>query len=489
MKSQKKNSLFKLILHYLRRYYPTIIIVAFFTVSFLILSIVKHINFLSGYDLSIIDQAIWKYSQFKNPVNTTHVYYDAAIYTDHLEIILILLSPLYWIFKSAITLIVLQVISIAASGVAIYLIAKQARLKKFVANALLINYFSFYGIQFAIWSDVHSLVLSLGFLSWFVYFLRAGKPKLTILFLILAVMCKEDIALLTLLLSCVIFIKTKSRTALSSIGISLIYLLFVFLIYFPLIMGGYKYAHPDGIFHDPNVLYLINTPDKQSVIFYSLGSFGFLPLLAPLYLIPFVGDLAHYFILGNSVVTSSQNIFGHYRSTIPLLLVIPTIIVISKMKKYNNKAIGIYLLTCTLLIQYFLHLPLSYLSKSWFWSGSPERQSINAMIQSIPQYFSLATQSNLTPHLTHRDDIYTLFPVQREFSDNSPCGEKLCKWFSVGGNPSYLLVDMGSTWNPLHLLTTREEFNESLSNIEKNGNIKLIKSVGTTRFYRIIKKI
>ena len=472
-----------------KKNYITIAILFFFFAGYLILSINKHLNFLSGYDLSIIDQAIWKYSHFKNPVTTTHVYYDAAIYTDHLELIFVLIAPLYRLFDSAITLIVLQVISVIGSGAAVFLIAGKFGLKKFVANSVLFSYLIFFGIQFAIWSDVHSLVFAIGFMAWFYYFLISKKLKLMLLFLTMSLLCKEDIALLTLLISMSQFIYTKSRTSILAMVISLLYLLVVFTVYFPILMGGYKYANPQGIFSDTNPMYMVNTVDKRNALLYSLGSFGFLPVFAPFFLIPFLGDLAHYIVLGNAIVTSAHGIFAHYRSSVSLLLIIPTIIAISKVKKNNNKFAGLYLIACALFFQYYLHLPLSYLAKSWFWKGSPEKISINTVINELPKNASIVTHNNIASHIAHRENIYTLFPYLKDFKKNSPCGAHTCKWFRVGGNPELLLIDTGTSWNILHYLSQREEFLEAISNLKKNGNITLIKKIGTTELYKITKKI
>lgn len=488
MKSQKKTKISHL-KHFLLKNYIPLSICLFFASAYLTLSISKHQNFMSGYDLSIIDQAIWKYSQFKDPVTTTHVYFDAPIYTDHLELIFILIAPLYWVFDSAITLIVLQVLAVIASGVGVFLLAKEYRLKPFVANILLINYFAFFGIQFAIWSDVHSLVFAVGFLAWFLLFLKRGNVKLTILFLVFSIICKEDIALLTLLLSLSFFILYKSKLALYTMVLSALYLGFVFLIYFPFIIGLYKYAPEGGIFSDPNPLYLINSVEKQKTILFSLANFGLLPLFSPTSLLAYVGDLGHYFILGNTKVESAQGLFGHYRSTLSLLLVWPTIIVISRLKKFNNLGVGIYLLICTLFFQYYLHLPLSYLSKSWFWKPTPEKESINYMIKRLPKNASVVTTNNIASHVTHRDEVYTLFPYFRDFEKDSPCGSKTCRWFRVGGNPQYLMVDVGDSWNILHYLAHRDEFFEAIKNLEINGNIKLIEQRQTTKLYKVVKKI
>ncbi len=460
-----------------------------FFLAYMTLAVGKHLSFQSGYDLSIIDQAVWKYAHFKNPITTTHVYYDTPIYIDHLEIILIIISPLYYIFDSAITLIVLQVVSVIASGIAVFLLARKYKIARTLAHALLVSYYAFFGIQFAIWADVHTLVFAVGFMSYFLYFLETKRNKLALLFLVLAIICKEDIALLTLLISSIFIIKEKQRTAIIAACVSLFYLLILFFIYFPTVLPeGYRFGNSSGLLSDVNPIYLIDSAEKQKTILYSLGWFGFIPLLYPIGVIPFIGDLAHYFVLGKGVIRT-EDIFLHYRSTVGLLLIWPTIIAISKVKFLNNWKTALYLLLCAAFLQYYLHLPLSYLSKKWFWQERVEIANINHLLKKIPENASVATHNNIAVHLTHRDEIYGLFPMQRDFKSNSPCGTTSCGWFRVGGDPKFLFYDKGSNFNALHYLTGREEFFETISNLEKNGNIQLIEHKDTSYLYRIIKKI
>jgi uncharacterized membrane protein len=454
------------------------------------LSVIKHNHYLSGYDLSIIDQGIWKYSQFKIPISTTHAYYDKPIFYDHLELIFLLIAPIFWIINSVKVLLFLQAFSVALSAVAIYLIARKRKINIFTSFCILFSYLTFYGFQNAIWADVHSLIFGVVFLSFYIYFIEIKKFKLSLLFFFLAIFSKEDIALLTFAISFVYFISSRDKKMLWFMGISAAYLFSIFYIFFPhFVPGGYPYASSKGLLSDINPVYLFDTKDKREVIMYSLDWFGLLPLLSPLYLLPFLLDLSHYFIIGRVLVTSADGLFMHYRSSVGLLLILPTIIAISKYKKLNNIYIGIYLLFLALFFQYHLHLPLSYLSKKWFWQTPPEVNNINAVIKKLPENALVAAQSNITPHITHRDFVYTLFPNQKDFMKNSPCGKQTCRWFRIGGNPQYLIVDTGPTWDIRHFLGNREDFISGILNLEKNGNISLIYKQNTTSLYKINKKI
>lgn len=459
-----------------------------FLVAYLTLSLVKHQHYLTGYDLGVEDQAVWDYSQFKNPISTSHAYTFTPVYFDHVEIIYALISPFYWIWNDVRMLIILYVFAIVISAVPVYLLAKEKKLPEHLSLILLITYLAFYGIQNAIWFDVHSIGFGVCFLAWFLYFLYKGNMKYSIIFFILAIFSKEDMALLTCLISLVFYFLERKKYALSFTAASLLYLGIIFGVYFPhFVPGGYRFQNHHGLLADTNPLYLINTPDKRSVILYALSSFGFLPLLSPIALLPFLGDLAHFFIIGNSSVTSAQGLFGHYRITLSLLLIWPTILTLAKYKKINSILFSLYLCFWIMFVQYALHLPLSYLAKSWFWHTPPGALSIERMKKIIPPNASLVTQNNITPHFSHRDNIFTLWPDKRMFSANSPCGQQTCNWFRWAGKPTLLLIDTSQDWDIRHFLANREDYLKGIQNLEKTGVIKRLKQDNTTTLYKIMK--
>ena len=234
-----------------------------------------------------------------------------------------------------------------------------------------------------------------------------------------------------------------------------------------------------------NPLSLIDTPEKRQVIWYSLLSFGFLPLLSPLVLLPALADLATYFIVA-SELSGAQGLFGHYRITLTPFLVWACILTIQRFRKLNNKYIALYIVGFTLLVQFVLHLPLSYLTKQWFWTPSPAVKTINEMITTyLLPTASVVSQNNITPHISERDEIYTLYPEKKKFSTHSPCGATVCDWFRWYASPQFLIVDTSSDWDARHLLIDRPQFLAGLKNLERAGMITVYKQIGTTILYTV----
>lgn len=456
-----------------------------------ILGIIRHNHFLSGYDLAVIDQAIWKYSIFTAPISTNHAYAFTSILTDHVELIFLLLAPFYWIINDVRMLIVLQALVISFSGLAVFLFSREKKLKKIISYALLVSYLMFYGVQNAVWSDVHSLVFGVSFLAWFWYFLEVKRYRYAWIFFFLAIFSKEDIALLTLLMSGVYFIKDRNKHILGFLLVSIVYLISIFFIYFPFFVpGGYRFQSRNGLLSHLDVQNFYNTDSRRNVLLYSSLWYGLLPFLSPLFLLPAVGDLAHYFVLGNAVVTSAQSIFMHYRVSLALLLVWPTIMTITKFKKgkLNNKYMALYLLLWAFILQYHLHLPLSYFTKTWFLTRPNSVLSIEEGLASIPPDASIVTQVNILPHASHRKLEFLMWPMTKDFKKNSPCGKKSCQWFRWPGDPEYIIVNTSEDWDERYWLTTRATFKEGLANLEKEGVIKKYKQIDETTIYKVIKR-
>jgi uncharacterized membrane protein len=458
-------------------------------VAYATLSLVRHAHYGSfGFDLGIADQVIWEYSTFHAPITTIdHVPFISELFV-HLEFIYILVAPFYWLYNSVATLIVLQAFMVSFSGIPIYLLARKYKLSTSLCFAILISYLSFYGVQNALWFDAHSAAFGTSFLAWFIYFLDKKQLKFSLLFFFLTILCKENYAAMTLVISIVYYYLHRDKKNLIFIGLSLLYLLLVFGFYYPhIVPGGYRFQSKDGLLSDDaSIMDLANTDEKRQVLFYTFAWTGFLSFLQPIVLLPLIGNLITYFILGRDVSTA-QGLFLQYRIELDPLLFWATIYGISKYKALNKKWLAIYLFICVMLLQYALHLPLSYLTKRWFWEQPKSVQDINTVISYIPPQASIVSQNNIIPHISHRYAIFTLWPSTKTFTTNSPCNASSCQWFTWSGKPQYLITDTAKDWDIRHFLADREKYIEGLKNLEKAGYIRKYKQQGDAILYTVIK--
>jgi uncharacterized membrane protein len=400
-----------------------ILILGLFFVGYLLLSIVRHAHGGSfGFDLGIADQTVWAYSNFYPPITTIdHIPFISELFV-HLEFIYIFLAPFYWIYSSVYTLLFLQVCAVILSAIPIVLLCRFHRLSQTILLILLVSYLMFYGLQQAVWFDVHSTVFGMCALSWFIYWLETKKMRLAIIAFILANISKENYAAMTGLVSMIYVIRYRDvRYAWFTLA-SFCYAIFVFGVYFPYIVpGGYRFASESGLFSGMTFVDLWNTPEKRQVWFVTLGWTGFLSLFSPIMLLPLVGNLASYFILGREV-TTAQGLFLQYRSELAPLLFLATLYGLLKIPRSWRTIATIWVLICTLYFQYSLHLPLSYLSKGYFWETPHTMQSVRRVIAKIKPEDSIVAQNNLVPHLSQRKEIFSLWHEKKDFLQDSPCG-------------------------------------------------------------------
>ncbi len=470
---------------------PYILCLIFF-IAYSVLSVVRHNHYQSfGYDLGINDQIVWRYSTFQLPIATMSPLPDKVKLAEHVELIYALLAPFYWIWSARKMLLIVEAGVVCLAGIAVYLLAKKKGVNETGALGTLVAYLGFYGIQNVIWFDAHSASFAAAFLLWFIYFIEIKKKWLSVLFFFLAITAKENIGLLTCLTAFVLLIRSRDQRKLLLFFIcaSILYVGFIFLVFFPhIIKSEYIYANDSGILSNLNPVSMIDTIEKREAIWYSLLSFGFLPLLSPLSLLPFFADLATYFVVASDL-PGAQGLFGQYRVTLVPFLVWASILAIVKYRMLNKWYVGVYLILTTILVQYVLHLPLSYLSKEWFWQEPKSVVTIeNIRSKYLPGSASVVAQNNIVPHISHRDKIYSLYPEKKEFINNSPCGEKTCDWFRWYDSPTYLFVDTATDWDARHLLTDRQPFINGLINLEKEGIVEKYKVEGTTILYKVRKK-
>ena len=109
-----------------------------------------------------------------------------------------------------------------------------------------------------------------------------------------------------------------------------------------------------------------------------------------------------------------------------------------------------------------------------------------ALLTLVPTDVAVATAQNLIPHLSHRKEIYLVFPRLHDY-DDTRCGQRRCWWLDFNNRADYLVVDLRPDQWLTQILETNEHYQEAVRNMEKSGRITLMKSIGLVRLYQVNK--
>lgn len=454
------------------------------SVIYSILSLVRHMHFQSGaFDLGIYDQAVWQYAHFLYPFNTVKM---QMILGDHLTLSLALLAPLYWVWNDVRILLVFQAVWISFSSVAIYLYVVKRKFSNIEALILSFLYLFFYGIQFGIFFDFHPVIIGVGLMAWILYFWESEKWKWFAVAVGLLLLTQENMGFALFALSIIWFFQGKKRKLafiLGIVGVAASVIAFKIIPLFSSI--GLEYiprlpSTPGGF-----VTQFFDAPEKRQVWLYSLGWYSFLPIFSPGAMIAYLSDIAQYFLTGPDYARMWSP-FMHHRAILSVYLLVGSVDALVFLKKRHIRTFWVVLgmLLIALFFNFHFHFAVDKLVKKEFWQNESWMNDNYAIIKQIPPSVSLAAQQSLVPHLSHRKEIYLLYPHKDNFSKNSPCGETSCWWLDFAGKPKYLFVDTHDNEWATMTLESIDNFKSAVTNMEKAGVIKLVKKQGEARLYR-----
>lgn len=455
-----------------------IVFLAVLSVLYSTLSILRHNHFESGgFDLGLYDQAVWQFAHFLEPYNTVK---ERIIFGDHLVLTLPIFGFLFYLWDNVRILLIAQAFSISLSAIPMYLIAKK-RLSSIPALCIAILYSLFYGIQFGVYFDFHPIVaIGVPLLAWLAYFWEFGKTRLFWFTLVFTLLTQENMGVGVAGLSAIFFFRKTFRTQAILVGIIGILYSFAAIkisaLFSPI---GYQY-----IPQLETIAHFFDNEEKQAVWLYSYSWFSFLPLFSPGSLIAVVMDLSQYFITGNAF-HQMWTPFKHHRAILDVFLTLGAIDVLVHMRR--NVLVCVFLLFMAGFCQYQFHFALNKLTKSAYWKEEAWMQDNRKLIALVPAEASVATQQNFVPHLSHRKEIYLVWPRLHDIEE-APCGQSLCWWLDFGGNPEYLLVDTRPNQWLTQTLESNENWAQAINNMEKTGKIVLENRVGDARLYRITYK-
>ncbi len=281
---------------------------AIFVVFWGIIAIFKYLNGgYNGLDLAIYNNTFW---------NTAHGHLFASSINipsylgDHAEWYILPLSLIYAIFPHPLTLIILQILALAAAAIPIYLIAKHLLSnKKYAIIFPLIWLLNFTVCYNTLW-EFHMLTFSLVFVFFAAYYFIQKKFWQFLLFLFLGFLVREDVAFISISFALVYLadrgawakgnrIQMLKWTVLPLALGALVFFADIKIITAMNANGIYKYASHyfagfgqtagqvvlNAILHPLPILLKLFSPTSLKIIFVSLAVFLFLPLRRPRFLL------------------------------------------------------------------------------------------------------------------------------------------------------------------------------------------------------------
>ena len=433
--------------------------------------------------MGLYDQGIWQMSRLLPLYNTVK---ERFFWGDHLTLTLPLLAPLFWIWNNVRILLIFQALWISVSALAVYKLTLLRKLPHITALVVSIVYSLFYGIQYAVFFDFHPVVLGTGLVVWMCLFLEQKRKRLFWLSVILLLLTQENMGIALVGISLIYSFQSQFRkTAVILLVLGVVWTAMAGKIIAFLSPTGFQYWPQIPLNFMTLLLRFIDNPEKRQVLFYTFSSFSFLWLLSPWAILAVLVDLSQYFITGPDFFPM-WTAFKHHRIMLAPFVMLGTLDVLTKYRKRKTVVLVLTILIAigAFVQQQVLHLPLNKLSKRVYWQNEQWMEDDKRLISLVPKDASVATQQNFIPHLSHRKEIYIVWPRLRDLTP-SPCDEKSCWWFDFSGKPDYLVVDTRPDQWLTQILETNGHWLEAIGNMERAGKIVFDKDVGFAKLYRI----
>ncbi|MDW8366830.1 MAG: DUF2079 domain-containing protein [Abditibacteriales bacterium] len=312
-----------------------IVLGAFLLLSLMMLTssaVLRHEKFLTYiYDLGIMEQTLWNTAHGRPlEFSVSHGQPTVRALTGRLELIYLPLAFLYRLRPDATTLLYVQSLFLALGALPIYLLAQDKLKSPFAALCLAGAYLMHPAVQGINLSAFHSTSLAVPMLLFAFYFLERGNVRSFTLAALMALSCREDLALPLFGLGVYAALAHQRKAAGWGIAFGSLawFALIVFLI--PKLthaapspyarkMLGHLAEGPTGMLrtlvHDPMALMQqLATFDNLFYLFVLLAPFGLLSLLRPAALLTCAPTLLAHLSSGWSQMADIQS---HYAA--PLL--------------------------------------------------------------------------------------------------------------------------------------------------------------------------
>lgn len=386
-------------------------------------SLRKHNNYLSYFDLANFDQALWLLAQGEEPFITQH---GRHLLGDHFDPTILLLTPIYVLGGGPGTLLVLQSVFI---GLVAPLLFKLARLRGASPWLAL--------LPATLWltnpltltqniDDFHHTPVAAPLIVGSVIALHQSRFLLFAIAALLACGLKEDIPLIFAMLGVIVFLEGRRRLGMAIVTSATAVFAFALLVFMPHYSNSVdwfskRFAGTRGdsvsdvavwiVGHPIDALGDLATFQNLFVLAALVLTSGGLCFLASRWMLLALPAFAHNML---TAVPEQHQLRYHYWFPVILGLAIAGAIGVARLPRIENAATR--RLAATSVSVALALLPIGLLYANHLSTNLPgdattaERRSEarTKALELIPDDVPIAASVRLTPHLSHRREIYTL---------------------------------------------------------------------------------
>lgn len=427
-------------LNHLKKHRIAWVITAIYGSIFCLISLVNHYHFRTyGLDLGIYTHGIYSYANLQWHQFTLGLEGVAFNHLgNHFSPIVALFSPLYYVFGTY-TLLVVQIAAILFGGWGVYYFAYE-RLKNWQPHLIMVLFFSMWGIYSALAYDWHANVIAAMFVPWFILFFERKETKKALLFFVLVLICKENMAVWMAAIIAGLgvrnfFLKTENvnwpLTA-SLLAVSVIYFLVVQTVVMPALnthgisnhLGNYSHLgnNPIGIVktiltRPREIFYLLFESLQEDALTFKLKSqLHFMVLVS--------GGAAliyrpHYLIMlapiyAQKLLSSSPSHWGVYSQYSIEFAPIIALAMVEWLQHFPFPKWKMPLLVGTIasatLFNWHPTRPNTGFYQPKHYQSGLNADAIYEALKLIPPHAAVSASNVIVPHIADRDKIY-LYPV------------------------------------------------------------------------------
>jgi uncharacterized membrane protein len=357
-----------------------------------------------GFDLGLYDQGIWLLSHGKTAFVTISGEY---LFERGRPFILLLVSPLYWLWDDVRALLIFQSFFLALGALPVYRLSKEVIGNVWVSVLFSAAYLLYPALEWQNYWHFHPEALATTLLLYCFYFGIKGRPVLLSLVLLLSLMCTEQALWVGILLGISLMLLGRIQLGVLASGLSFIW---PFISNYLMTVYGLQTASSefDKLFtlFQPQVL--ISSLLKHETWVYLirlLAPLAFLPLMGLKMVLPALFPFLENLNRGGYALSIQ---YHHQALIIPFVFLAGLYAYAQIVKRARTTLfpLSAFLLIFTL-ISHIVLSPSPVSNKPpWTKSPPPETENIRRAISMIPSQSAVSVHYTYSPHLTHREQVY-----------------------------------------------------------------------------------